>query len=58
MYSQTTKKAGMNNSNFLWKMQMVHINLSVHTKHILDVDQAPATGKHYVPWLSLVAIKI
>jgi len=58
MNNQAYRKTGENGSNFLWKMQMVHINRPIHSKNVADVNQKSASGRHYVPWLSLVAIKI
>jgi len=58
MNNQTHRKAGINNSNFLWKMQMVHINLPVHSKVNHGKNQKSVNTKHYVPWLSLVAVEI
>ncbi len=58
MHNQTHNKSGISNSNFLWKMQLVHINPPVHTKSIHDIKQKSVTEKHYVPWLSLFAFEI
>jgi len=58
MNNQTFRKTGGNGSNFLWKMQMVHINRPRHGKNVADVNQKSASGRRYVHWISLVAIQI
>jgi len=58
MHGNTHNNSGTRNSNFIWKMQLVHINRPVHTKSIHDVDQNHVNDRHYVPWLSLIAVEI
>ncbi len=58
MNNQAHRKAGTNNSKYLWKMQMVHINRPVHSYIFHATSQKQVNSRHYVPWLSLTAVEI
>ncbi len=58
MYTQTHNNTGTSTSDIIWKMRLVHINRLVHMKSIHDIDQNYVNDRHYVPWLSLIAIEI
>jgi hypothetical protein len=54
------KQAQRNSSktSFIWKMQIVHINLPVHSRASAHLKPRSAGTRHYVPWLYLVAMEI
>jgi hypothetical protein len=58
MFSRNHKQPDNSDPSFIWTMQSVHINKPIYIKNIQDARKKRGNGKHYVPWLSLVAIKI
>ena len=58
MKNQARRDGGAGKTGFLWEMQMVHINRPVHSKTGAKLKPRSTGTRHYVPWLSLVAVKI